>query len=471
VEGGETRWLDLSQYGDDTYLARVDWSGPDALLVQVLSRDQKSLKLVRVDVKTGESSLFLEENSDTWINLHDDLRLLKTGEFVWASERSGFKHLELRCQKGQLVRTLTSGDWPVDSVVGVDDDRREVWFLAGKENPLGSALYRLSLEGGEPERITLEPGMHQVTLAPGCDRFVDVWSDLDHPPKTVLRDRSGSILQTLDDASSDPAVREYALKSPRLTEFHNRDGITLHGAFYEPRGLPPSTRAPLVVLVYGGPHVQRVTNSWDLTADLTAQFLAGRGFAVWKCDNRGSSRRGMAFEAALNRHMGEVEVRDQVDGVKFVAASFPEVDTAHVGISGGSYGGYMTLRCLMLAPEVFDSGVAIAPVTDWDGYDTGYTERYMGTPENNPEGYKAAAVLPNADRLEGDLLIIHGLIDENVHFRHSARLVKALIAADKPFELFTIPDERHSSRGLDSRRYVAEKLARFFEKTLKPASN
>lgn len=169
--------------------------------------------------------------------------------------------------------------------------------------------------------------------------------------------------------------------------------------------------------------------------------------------------------------MGEVEVRDQVDGVKFVGASFPEVDTSRVGITGGSYGGYMTLRALLLAPEVFRSGVALAPVTDWDGYDTGYTERYMGTPQNNPEGYRDSSVLPISDRLEGDLLIIHGLIDENVHFRHSARLVKALIAADKPFELLTIPDERHSSRGIASRRYVAEKTARFFEKTLKPASN
>lgn len=276
AQGGETRWLDLSKYGDDVYLARVTWSGPEVLLVQILSRDQKSLKLVRVDLKSGQSSLFLEEVSDIWVNLNDGLRVLKTGEFVWVSERTGFKHLELRCQEGQLTRTLTRGDWPVDSVVGVDESRREVWFLAGRESPLESALYRVSLEGGEVERITPEAGIHRVTVAPDCEHFVDTWSDLEHPPTTTLRDRSGAILQALDDASADPAVREYALKSPRLTEFRNREGITLHGAYYEPRNLPPDAKAPLVVLVYGGPHVQRVTNAWDLTADLNAQFLAER---------------------------------------------------------------------------------------------------------------------------------------------------------------------------------------------------
>ena len=183
-----------------------------------------------------------------------------------------------------------------------------------------------------------------------------------------------------------------------------------------------------------------------MTADLTAQYLAELGFAVWKMDNRGSSRRGLAFEAALNRDMGSVEVRDQVDGVAFVAKHWPEVDASRVGVTGGSYGGYMTLRCLTEAPDVFKAGVAVAPVTDWDGYDTGYTERYMGTPASNPEGYRRSSVLPHVNKLRGELLLIHGMLDENVHFRHTARLVTALITASKPFALLPLPDERHSSR-------------------------
>ena len=186
-------------------------------------------------------------------------------------------------------------------------------------------------------------------------------------------------------------------------------------------------------------------------------------------DNRGSSRRGHAFEAALNRSLGDVEVRDQVDGVVFAAASWPEeVDATRVGVTGGSYGGYMTLRCLTEAPDVFRAGVAVAPVTDWDGYDTAYTERYMGTPKDNPKGYEASSVLNRVADLRGDLLVIHGMLDENVHFRHTARLATALIAAAKPFALLPLPGERHSTRRPADRRYVAERMADFFEKALGP---
>ncbi len=225
---------------------------------------------------------------------------------------------------------------------------------------------------------------------------------------------------------------------------------------------PRTVRAPLIVMVYGGPHVQTVTNSWGMTADLMAQFLAEKGFAVWKCDNRGSARRGHSFEAALYRQMGTVEVRDQVDGVRFIAGEHPEIDDSRVGITGGSYGGYMTLRCLQLAPDVFDAGVAVAPVTDWDGYDTAYTERYMSTPQDNPEGYEGSSTLTHAADLKGDLLIIHGLLDENVHFRHSARLTSALVDADRKFEILPLPASRHSSRRVEDRRYVARLTASFF---------
>jgi dipeptidyl-peptidase-4 len=469
--GGDTRWLDLVDRNPDYYLARVDWSGPSGLLVQVLSRDQKSLKLYRFDAATGSRSLLLEEKADTWVNLHDDLRVIEaTGEFVWSSERTGFKHLELRDGHGKLVRVLTSGAWPVDAVLGLDEARRDVWFSAGRENPCEAHVYRVALDGGPITRVTDEPGTHKATVSRNGDFFVDVASSLNKPPVTTLRDRSGKVIRTLDDAGSDPRIAELKLVPPAITEYRNRDGVTLYGAYYAPRDKALGDKAPLVVMVYGGPHVQRVANAWDLSADLLAQFLAERGFAVWKTDNRGSSRRGHAFESALNRDMGSVEVRDQVDGVRFVAASWPEVDTERVGVSGTSYGGYMTLRCMTEAPEVFRAGVSIAPVTDWDGYDTCYTERYMGTPANNPKGYKASSVLTRADRLQGALLIVHGLLDENVHFRHSARLINALVAAGKPFECLPLPESRHGTRRELDRKYVIERTADFFERSLARAA-
>jgi dipeptidyl-peptidase-4 len=470
VTGGETRWLELAGREEDVYLARVDWDSPGSLLVQVLARDQKSLKLYRFDAATGRRTLVLGEASDTWVNLHDDLRVLdSTGEFVWSSERTGHRHLELRDRNGVLVRVLTAGDWAVDGVLSLDEARREVWFAAGRESPLESAVYRVSLDGGPVTRVTRESGTHRAFVAPDGGFFVDVASSRTRPPRTTLRNRSGKNLSTIDDAGNDPRLEELRVEPPAITQFKNRDGVTLFGAYYAPRSKVLGEKAPLVVMVYGGPHVQRVSNSWDLTADLSAQLLAERGFAVWKTDNRGSSRRGHAFEAALNRNLGSVEVRDQVDGVQFVAASWPAVDTSRVGVTGTSYGGYMTLRCLTEAGDVFKAGVAIAPVTDWDGYDTCYTERYMGTPRDNPKGYEASSVLTRAGKLDGALLLVHGMLDENVHFRHSARLIDALVAAGKSFECLPLPESRHGTRRESDRRYLVERTARHFEAHLGPS--
>ena len=461
--GGATTWLKLGEQSEDFYLARVDWDGPESVLVQILSRDQKRLALQRVDLATGEKAILIEERSDTFVNLHDDLRIVpKTGEILWSSERTGHRHLEVHDRAGKFVRALTSGEWPVDGVVRLVAKSREVWFSSGRDNPLGGQLYRVSLDGGAIERATPEDGTHRCVVAPDGLHFADTFSDIATPPATTIRDRAGKILATLDDASKDDRIAALNLSPPRITQFKTRDGTTLHGAYYRPRGALPGQRRPLVVMVYGGPHVQTVTDSWAMTADLTAQFLASRGFAVWKMDNRGSARRGHAFEAAIYRNMGELEVRDQVEGVRFLAASQPEVDPSRVGITGGSYGGYMTLRCLMLAPDVFRAGVAVAPVTDWDGYDTAYTERYMGTPKDNPDGYLASSVIARARDLSGKALIIHGMLDENVHFRHSARLASALIGASRPFELLPIPGERHSSRKVPERTFVAGRIAGFF---------
>jgi len=473
--GGQTRWLSVLEPEEDVYLARALWESPTTLLVQVLPRDQKTLRLYRVDVESDRATLLIEDKSDTWINLHDDLRAVeKTGELLWSSERTGFRHLELHDRDGKLIRTLTAGEWCVDTrsigsqqgVVALDQRRREVWFNATRESPLETQLYRVSLDGGPIERVTRERGTHRTVVAPDGEHYVDIYSSRRKPPVTTLRDRSGKVLTVLDDAGTDPRVGALNMPPPELTQFKNRDGVTLFGAYYAPRSQALGPKAPLVVSVYGGPSVQRVSDSWDLTADLSAHFLAGRGFAVWKVDNRGSSRRGHAFEAALFHHMGDVEVRDQVDGVRFVAASRPEVDTRHVGVTGGSYGGYMTLRCLTEAPDVFSAGVAIAPVTVWDGYDTCYTERYLDTPRNNPEGYQSSSVLGRAPELKGELIVIHGMLDENVHFRHTARLITALITAGKPFSLLPLPDERHSSRREADRRFVAERMSSFFETAL-----
>jgi len=267
--------------------------------------------------------------------------------------------------------------------------------------------------------------------------------------------------------NEDPLISELNLSPPEFVTLPSTDGkVTLQAALYkpDPAKFGPGPY-PTVVSCYGGPHVQFVSNSWSMTVDLRAQAMRSRGCLVLKVDNRGSQRRGLHFEGPIKHDMGTIEVDDQAAGVRW-CVSQGLADPARVGIYGWSYGGYLSAMCLAKASDVFKCAVSGAPVTSWDGYDTCYTERYMGTPENNPEGYKRSSIMENIDGLKGDLLLVHGLIDENVHFRHTARLINALIAAQKPYQLLLFPNERHSPRSQKDREYMEERIWAYIEKSL-----
>ena len=374
-------------------------------------------------------------------------------------------HLYLYDAYGNLVRQLTDGEWVVDSLEGVNQKARVAYFTGTADGPTERHLYRVSLGGGSIERITSERRTHFVTLDHGCRNFVDVLSGIDTPPTVTLRSlEDRSILHTIHEPD-DPRLDRLDLAPPELVTISSRDGETLHGAVYRP---PPEFGPgpyPSVVYVYGGPHAQVVANQWSMTCAMRIQYLRSQGYLVFSLDNRGSARRGVTFEGKIKHNMGDIEVRDQVDGVHWLidqGLTIPD----RVGVYGWSYGGYMALMCLSRAPGVFKMGVAGAPVTHWDGYDTHYTERYMGTPQSNSDGYEASSVMAHIDRLEGSLLIVHGLIDENVHFRHTARLINSLIRARKPYELLLFPDERHMPRSLADRVYMEERISEFFRRNL-----
>jgi dipeptidyl-peptidase-4 len=466
VDGGAPVWMDLGD-DDDFYLARVHWQPDGRLVAQVENRAQTELRLLRFDPQTGVGETLLTETSDVWINLHDMLTPLKDGRFVWASERSGFRHLYLHTEDGQLIRPLTEGAWMVDTLAGIDEEHELIYFTATLEHPTEQHLYVVPFDGGEPRRLTHEPGMHAVTLDHARRRFIDVHSAPETPPTVTLRDLAdGALLRTIYD-TPDPRIAALGLSAPQIVAFQNCNGDTLYGALYFPPAEFGPGPYPVIVSVYGGPHAQRVTRNWAITADMRAQYLSSLGFLVFKVDNRGSARRGLVFEGALKHNMGDVEVQDQVDGVKWLVGQ-GLADPARAGIYGWSYGGYMAAMCLARAPETFKVAVAGAPVTHWDGYDTHYTERYMGTPQSNPTGYAISNVMAHVDGMQGNLLLVHGLIDENVHFRHTARLINALIHARKPYTLLLFPDERHVPRSLADRIYMEERMRDFFIENLLP---
>jgi dipeptidyl-peptidase-4 len=479
--GGETRWLSYLPDEGEQYLGRVHWVSPSHYLVEWLSRDHKKLTVVRTEAASGKTETLFTETAPDFINLHEDFRLIDadSGQFVWATEESGFKQLQLRDRDGKVVRNLTSGPGAVDKVLKVIPKLREVWYSAWVDTPLESHIFRVNFDGDPPVRLTKEPGMHDATVAGDGLTFEDRFSSLTQQTQTIRKNRQGTEAPDSDEDDKETARRpkrpnvvsmlsvlDDGQAKAQLVSFDSRDGVKLHGCYYPPRNLQPGQKAPLLVMVYGGPHVQTITNTYRMGMDPSVAAYTTKGIAVWKMDNRGSSRRGKAFEAAVFRNLGTLEVQDQVDGVRHVAKTFPEVDTSRVGITGGSYGGYMTLRALMLAPETFHVGVAFAPVTDWDGYDTCYTERYMETPATNPEGYRQSSVLTQVDKLQGKLLLVHGMIDENVHYRHTARLVQALMAAGKPFDLLAVPQGRHGFRRPADGAFARNRTVEFLTKHL-----
>jgi dipeptidyl-peptidase-4 len=470
VDGGEPVWMDLG--GDeDMYLARVQWLPDGSLSAQLENREQTKLEIVRFDPANGNRSPLLHEESEFWINLHNMFKPIKRpggGDwegFIWASERNGFRHLYLYDKRGKLIRSLTAGDWMVDDIVEVDERHEKIYFMGTRAGPTESHLYEVSFAGGELRQITYEPGMHSVVIDRNCRRFIDIHHALDQSPTITLRSISdGSVLCTIYD-KVDPRIDQLELKPPELVTLQSRDGATLYAAIYRPPATYGPGPYPTIVSVYGGPHAQLVTNNWGMTVAMRAQYLRSLGFLVFVLDNRGSARRGLDFEGVIKHDMGHIEVEDQVDGVRWLVRN-GLTDPERVAVYGWSYGGYMAAMCLARAPDTFSVAVAGAPVTHWDGYDTHYTERYMGTPESNPDGYVLSSVLHHVENIAGKLLLVHGLIDENVHFRHTARLVNALIAARKPYDLLLFPDERHMPRKLADRVFMEERIRDFFTHNL-----
>ena len=452
INGEPVRWLDWAVAEDD-YLARVDYAPDGALFVQAQSRDQRRLALRRY--ADGHWREILTEQARTWVNLHDNLKFLPDGRFLWTSERDGDSQLYM-CEhrpEGLALDRLA----PANRVLGATD--AQAWVTASVDD-VSQAVWHVPLaRDSSPSPTQICEGQTAAAVCAKAGRVLVVFSSRVTPPHMMVVDFNGLWLG-----------RPIALPKPRrVIDIGGKTtlgqwlvkGVTLHYRLTWPSSFNPNRRYPVVVHVYGGPGVQRVREEFP---PLTLQLFAQAGFGVFELDNRGSANRGTAFEGAIHGRLGRVEVEDQLAGVRFLREQ-PWVDASRIGVFGHSYGGYMVLMCLA-SSHAFAAGASVAPVTKWTLYDTHYTERYLGTPQDNPQGYADSAVLPRVGDIDAPLLLMHGMADDNVLFAHSTALMKALQDAGVPFEMMTYPGAKHSLQEPSVAIHRHNTILDFFRRTL-----
>jgi len=440
--GGETRWVNTYKYQpEDLLITRVTWTPDNKNVVyQAQNREQTFLDLNFADAKTGESRTAIHETSKAWVATIENPTWLRDGTFLWLSERSGWQHIYQYDQTGKLLRQITNGNWEADPLDGVDEDRGVIYFSATEHSAIAPQLYSIKLDGTGMKRLTSSEGSHRINFSPEYNYFVDTRSDVNTPAQMNLFDSDGKLVRVVN-ANKVTALKDFKLGSTDLLQVKTRDGFVMEAMMIKPPDFDPRKKYPVMSFTYGGPHAPQVRNAWGATTYMWHQLLAQKGYIVWVCDNRTASGKGIESTWPAYKNLGELELRDLEDGLSWLKSQ-PYVDGTRIGIWGWSYGGFMTSYALTHS-QTFKLGIAGGTVSDWRNYDSIYTERYMGTPQNNPEGYKKSAPLNAAKNLHGKLLLIHGAIDDNVHMANTIQFAFELQKAGKQFELMLYPKSRH----------------------------
>jgi dipeptidyl-peptidase 9 len=487
------------------YIVRAGWmpSGK-TIWLQLLDRLQQHTALVelQLDPSHGAPKIICEEHSDLWINVTDIIHVLKDERIIWASERTGFRHLYMLTPSpsGPHTSTPITGtgehggqregkereseinegqreweeEWGLlgDPQLHVDEERQLVYFVATYDTPLEPHLYVASYANksvSNISRLTELGGSYSgVTMDASCTTFVAKWSSISSPPQATifkLKFENSSIFPTavaVSRIASMPLTSYFPATPPKIFSFHNKHGVKLFGCYFLPTNYDPSKQYRTLVRVYGGPHVQLVTNSYELTNQPEIQMYNALGFICVVVDNTGSNNRGLKFEGLLRNKMGTIEISDQVDGLEYLISQGIGIDKNKIGITGWSYGGYLSLMAIGQRPDIFKCSIPKCPVVLWEAYDTGYTERYMGIPPS--EGYDNGSVLKYVSTFpdqDNRVLLVHGMQDENVHFSNTVQLIDALITANKPHHIMLLPKERHGCQNVNTRRYLLVQCAWF----------
>lgn len=454
----------------DGYIPRIKWTNdPGQLCVFWMNRHQNHLELLLADATSGKTSLLLKEDNKYYIDIHDNLTFLKDNKhFVWTSEMDGFNHIYLYGMDGKLEKQLTSGSWEVTSFYGVDEKNKTVFYQAASASPMEREIYSVKLNGDHRKQMSTEKGMNNAQFSTTFDLYVLNHSTINTAPTYTVYDRDGKVVRVLEE--NKPVAKQQSDAGVQPVEFFNfttSEGVNLNGYMIKPYNFDPTRKYPVFMTLYGGPGSQEVLDSWMGADYWWYQSLAQQGYIIACVDNRGTGGRGEEFKKMTYLNLGHYETIDQIEAAKYLG-SLPYADPARIGIFGWSYGGYMSSLCLLKGNDVFNSAIAVAPVTNWKWYDTIYTERYMRDEKENSKGYEENSPINFADRLTGNYLLVHGSSDDNVHYQHSAEMSAALIKANKQFDTYIYPNRNHGIYGDNARRHLYVKMTDFLNKNLKP---
>ena len=463
---------DTTVHEREMYLTNIAWS-PDEKFVFIakVNREQNHMWLEQYDAVSGKlvKVLFEEENPRYVEPCEPMIFTPKGDQFLWYSMRDGYKHLYLYNLDGKLVKQVTKGEYEVEGFIKFDKKGENIFIYANKDNLAGRDAYRVNLKKGTMECLTMQEnglhGTHSIVLNDNCSTWVDVWSSVDMPIRADLRDLKHKKARYTFYTAENP-LKDYAMPGVKLGTIKAADGTTdLYYRLITPPNMEKGKKYPTLVYVYGGPHSQLVTDSWLGGGNLYFMFLAQQGYVVFTVDNRGTDNRGFEFESCTHRRLGEIEMADQMEGVKFLKG-LPYVDQDRMGVEGWSFGGFMTITMKLAHPEVFKVGCAGGPVIDWKWYEIMYGERYMDTPQENPEGYEANCLLNKAKNLEGRLLVIQGAEDNTVVPQHSTEFIERCINNFKQVDYFMYPHHEHNVLGRE-RLHLYKKMFDYYETHLK----
>jgi dipeptidyl-peptidase-4 len=471
LETGETTWLKMDTESDVYYPFLKFTRDPLRVAVIRLNREQNRLELLFTDVASGEAWMVLTETDPYFVNIYHDLRFLEDSDrFIWASQRSGYKHAYLYDYEGQMINQITTGDWEINAartryaVLGVDEEDGWMYFEGKRDGVIEQHLYRVRLDGTGLERLSKESGWHITSLSPDTGHFVKTFSDVNTPPRISLHRADGGFMRWVKRGEM-PGLGGFSLAEPEFLSVRTGEGVNLNAVMLRPVDFDPGVQYPVVIYAYGGVSSQTVVDRWGGARGLWHQMMAQRGFIVFSIDNRGTGGRGKDFENYMYQNLGTMPLQDQIEGVKYLS-TLPYVDASRVGIWGRSAGGYLTCLALTEGSNYFKVGVAHASVTNYLYYSSAWAERYMGLPQDNMAAYEKEAVVTYVEKMKGHLLLVHGMADDNVQLQNTLEVVDALQDADKQFDLMLYHGCDHGLRGGNTQRHLFRMMAEYFQRHL-----